>query len=77
MPCLSLPHYRWVHLVLESADPGKRGGSHVNKQGCSTDARMVEGGDDRWLIIQLVSGYECGKSRGNDGGNLLARRQEC
>jgi hypothetical protein len=37
-------HCRKAHLILESASPDKRGGSH-SKQGCSMDAQTV----GRWV----------------------------
>jgi hypothetical protein len=46
MPYPTATHYRHAHLVLESASPGQRRGSH-SKQGCSTDARSVGVGYDR------------------------------
>jgi hypothetical protein len=51
MPYPKATHYRHAHLILESASPGRRRGSH-SKQGCSTDARSVGGGYGRWLVFQ-------------------------
>jgi hypothetical protein len=51
MPNSTATQYRHAHLILESASPGLRGGSH-SKQGCSTDARSVGGGYGRGLIFQ-------------------------
>jgi hypothetical protein len=50
-------HYRQAHLILESASPGQRGGSH-SKQGCSIYARTLDGGYGRRLISIHVSGYK-------------------
>jgi hypothetical protein len=42
-------HYRHAHLILESASPSQRGGSH-SKQGCSMDSRSAGGGHGRWQV---------------------------
>jgi hypothetical protein len=49
-PYPTATHYRHAHIILESASPGQRGGSH-SKQGCSTDERSVGGGYDRWQVF--------------------------
>jgi hypothetical protein len=42
--------YGDAHMILESASPGQRGGSH-SKQGCSTDVRSVGGGYGHYLTF--------------------------
>jgi hypothetical protein len=50
MPYPTAIHYRHAHLTLENASPGQRGGSY-SKQGCSMDARSVDGGCGRKLVF--------------------------
>jgi hypothetical protein len=62
-------HCRYAHIVLESANPGKRGGSH-SEQGCSMDARTVGGGYGRLLVPRRVPEYHAEKA-GNWPGKLF------
>jgi hypothetical protein len=75
IPYPTITHYRLAHLILESAGPSRRGGSH-SKQGCSTDARSVGEGYGRWLIFQRVTRVHDRKCRRNGRNNFSTRRQE-